>query len=83
MLGYDPESDRHRYQPEVHYRLYQGREGPTVICVQDFDYPDYDTNLFLSNRSFTTEDDARAALRLLMLDAATILGIAPGFLSIT
>lgn len=83
MLGYDPESESHRFQSDVHYRLYQGREGPTVICVQDFDYVDYDTEKFLSNRSFTTDEDARAALRLLLLDAATVLGIIPDFLSTT
>ena len=32
MLGYDPESERHRYNNNVHYRLYCGRDGrPCVI----------------------------------------------------
>lgn len=78
MLGYDPDSERHRYNPEVHYRLYLGRDGkPSVICVQDFDYPDYDQARFLSNRAYTSEDEAQQALRLLRADAATVLGLLP------
>lgn len=83
MLGYDPDSERHRHQRDVRYRLYLGREGPTVICVQDFDYDDYDTERLLSNRAFTTDENARAALRLLLLDAATVLGLTPDYMRIT
>lgn len=78
MLGYDPESDRHRFTADVHYRLYLGRgDKPCVICVQDFDYHDYDQRRLLSNKAFTTESEAADALRLLLLDAATVLGLLP------
>jgi hypothetical protein len=80
MLGYDPESESHMTNPDVHYRLYLGRDGrPTVICVQDFDYPDYDQSRLLSNRAWIDEHEANDALRLLLADAAAILGAPPTF----
>lgn len=83
MLGYDPDSERHRYNGDVHYRLYFGRDGePCVICVQDFDYVDYNENRLLSNTAFDTEQAAEDALRLLLLDAAAVLGILPQALTL-
>lgn len=55
--------DPHRSNSRVHYRLYQGRGGPTVICVQDFDYLDYDGTKFLSPEAWDDEVDADAALQ--------------------
>lgn len=75
MLSYDLDSERHRHNPAVHYRLYLGRNGrPCVICVQDVDYPDYDQHRLLSNKAGSTEYEADDALRLLLADAA-ILGL--------
>lgn len=83
MLGYDADSDRHRLNSDVHYRLYFGRNGkPCVICMQDFDYYDLDEKRLLSNAAFDTEREAEDALRLLLLDAATILGILPEALTL-
>ncbi|MEU9871069.1 hypothetical protein AB0C87_24780 [Actinomadura sp. NPDC048021] len=76
MLGYDPESERHQFNREPHYRLYLGHDGkPRAICVQDFDYYDYDMDRMLSNEAFDSESEANSALRLLKADAATILGL--------
>lgn len=62
----------------MHYRLYLGHDGqPTAICVQDFDYPGYEQNRLLSNKAFDTEDEANDALRLLLADAAVVLGLLP------
>lgn len=59
--------DPHRYNPNVHFRLYSGRhDQPVVICVQDFDYPDYDPNRILSSQAWDTQDDADAALAELL-----------------
>ncbi len=58
-----PGYDRHRSNPEVHYRLYRGRDGKaTVICVQDFDYMDYDSTRFLSPIAWDSESEAMGAL---------------------
>lgn len=77
MLGYDPDTDFHRFNPRVHYRLYLSprNEGAVVICVQDFDYYDYDPNRFLSNEAFTNEADAEAALDKIRDEAAKVLGL--------
>lgn len=46
---------------DVHYRHYLGRNGkPVVICVQWFDYPDYDPARFLSGVAFLDEEAAYA-----------------------
>jgi hypothetical protein len=54
--------DPHRWNTRVHYRLYDARNGPTVICVQDFDYLDYDGRKFLSPEAWEDEVEAEAAL---------------------
>lgn len=77
MLGYDPESESHTANPDVHVRLYLSQGRPTVICVQDFDYPDYDMNMLLSNRAWKSESDANDALRLLIADAAALTSARP------
>lgn len=62
----DPEKDTARYDPEVHYRLYDSeRHGPTVVCVQDFDYVDYDGTRFLSYEKYATQQEAEMALMCL------------------
>ena len=58
----DWEGDPHRNNPEVHYRLYLGRSGLTVICVQDFDYSDYDARRIISSESWDRESDAQDVL---------------------
>lgn len=61
--------DPHRYNPNVHFRLYSGQhDRPVVICVQDFDYPDYDPNRILSSQAWDTQDDADAALAALLAE---------------
>ena len=55
-------SDPHRYNPNVHYRLYQGPNGPMVACLQDFDYYDYDASKFLSPEAWDDEEAAKIAL---------------------
>jgi hypothetical protein len=60
-MTYDP----HRFNPRVHYRLYNHPDGPCVICVQDFDYPDYDEDRFMTPDAYDWKDDAEKALRRL------------------
>ena len=45
--------------------------------MQDVDYDDYDENRLLSNTAFDNEQNAEDALRLMLLDAASLLGILP------
>lgn len=64
------DGDPHRDNPNVHFRLYSDRNGrPTVICVQDFDYPDYNPQRILSSQAWDTQDDAEAALAELLAAA--------------
>lgn len=59
--------DPHRHNRRVHYRLYMGRDDrPAVICVQDFDYVDYDARLILSPGAWDVEADAEQALAALL-----------------
>ena len=57
-----------RHNPDVHYRLYvsphadSGALCVTVICVQDFDYLDYDARHILSPEVFEAEADAEHTL---------------------
>lgn len=52
-----------RHDRDVHYRRYLGNDGkPTVICVQDFDYHDYDRSRFLDLRAFSSKVEAQWAL---------------------
>lgn len=38
-------NDPNRTNPDVHYRLYRSKPGcVVVVCVQDFDYIDYDVD---------------------------------------
>jgi uncharacterized Zn ribbon protein len=55
--------DPHRFNRKVHFRLYNSEQyGPTVICVQDFDYLDYDGRKFLSPEAWDEEQEAEDAL---------------------
>ncbi|MFI2790851.1 hypothetical protein [Kitasatospora sp. NPDC018614] len=48
-----------RWNREVHYRRYLSNSGSVVaICVQDFDYPDYDPSRFVDLADFPTEQEA-------------------------
>jgi hypothetical protein len=48
---------------EVHYRLYRDHAGtPSVVCLQDFDYPDYDGTRFLSEDAWDDDAEAEEAL---------------------
>jgi hypothetical protein len=61
--GVDPETDSNRHNPEPHWRLYHSKHGgPGVACLQDFDYPDYDPNRFMTAQAYSTEEDANLAL---------------------
>lgn len=68
--------DPHRYRTDVHYRLYQSRSGPVVICVQDFDYLDYDGTKFLGSEAWEDEVDAQDALAKLLGRRTGILAVA-------
>lgn len=60
----DWSNDPHHLNPDVHYRLYSSLRDdcPVVICVQDFDYFDYDARQILSPAAWDNEDDALLAL---------------------
>lgn len=61
--GVDPETDRNRTNPEPHWRLYHSpQSGPVAIEVQNFDYPDYDANRFMTAQAYASEEDANLAL---------------------
>jgi hypothetical protein len=64
----DPPLDNpHTYKADVHYRLYLDlADVPVVITVQDFDYPDYDDERFLTTDAYQSEDDADIALHALL-----------------
>jgi hypothetical protein len=70
LLGtVDPATDPHRRNPDVHYRLYLAQNAraklaaePVVVCVQDFDYPDYVAEWFLTPAAYSNEADAEVAL---------------------
>jgi hypothetical protein len=47
---------------EPHYRRYLSDKGQIlIICMQDFDYDDYDPSRFLDRRAFSSEEVARQA----------------------
>lgn len=50
------------HRREVHYRRYLADAGRiTVVCLQDFDYCDYDTARFIDEAVFESEAEAVAA----------------------
>lgn len=62
---YDP----HRYNANVHYRLFRTYPDgkPGVICMQDFDYDvDFDSRRLLSPDAWDTEEEAETALKAWM-----------------
>ncbi|MFD8545602.1 hypothetical protein [Streptomyces sp. NPDC059649] len=51
-----------RYESAVHYRRYLDRNDEVVVvCVQDFDYHDYEPHRFVDLAAFKTELEAGAA----------------------
>ena len=51
-----------RHTRAVHYRRYLDAEDRiVVICVQDFDYPDYDPARFLDHAAYAPEAEAQTA----------------------
>jgi len=53
---------------EVHYRLYRSardNDRVVVICVQDFDYPDYDEDRFVTDTKYQYEFEADAVADVL------------------
>jgi hypothetical protein len=53
-------TDSHRYNSDVHFRRYLGRDDAVVVvCVQDFDYHGYVTSRFLDRQAFSDEDAAQ------------------------
>lgn len=75
MLGYDAAQDyANRCNSDVHYRLYWSKRSQSlvVICVQDFDYPDYDDNCFVDYVAYTRESDADVAL-VRFLDSVRVI----------
>ncbi|MER7694382.1 hypothetical protein [Streptomyces sp. NPDC097610] len=48
--------------PDPHYRRYLRPDGTIhVVCVQDFDYRDYDTSRFVDEATFPTSAEAETA----------------------
>jgi hypothetical protein len=51
---------------DAHWRLFAQVDGDlSVVCVQDFDYRDYEQWRFVGERRFATEADAEAAVTFL------------------
>ncbi|MFG2532760.1 hypothetical protein [Streptomyces sp. NPDC048516] len=51
-----------RHNPSVHYRRYLDRDNKvTIVCVQNFDYYDYDASRFADYASFDTDLEAQYA----------------------
>lgn len=54
---------------EVHWRMYNSHRHdvaePTDICVQDFDYYDYNRENMIGNHRFHSEEEAKEAIKLL------------------
>lgn len=50
----------HRGNRDVHYRRYLSLQDHRiiVICVQDFDYHDYEPSRFIDLQAFSTEEEA-------------------------
>ncbi|MFJ8752323.1 hypothetical protein ACIREO_23750 [Streptomyces sp. NPDC102441] len=47
---------------EPHYRRYLAQDGKVrVVCVQDFDYYDYDVSRFVDEATFPTSGEAESA----------------------
>jgi hypothetical protein len=51
----------HKYNRDVHYRRYLSLRDHriTVICVQDFDYRDYEPSRFIDLQAFDSDEEAR------------------------
>ncbi len=49
----------------VHYRLYQHEGQVHVVCVQNFDYVDYDESKFVNDEYYLWEEDAERAILIL------------------
>jgi hypothetical protein len=80
MLGYNATYDyANRWNSDVHYRLYWSKRSQSlvVICVQDFDYPDYDDNCFIDYVAYDTQVDADRALALTLAVIAAVNLVAP------
>lgn len=51
-----------RHNRDVHYRHYLADNGRiTVVCLQDFDYHDYDPSRFVDEETYKTEAEAKRA----------------------
>lgn len=50
-----------RCNPEPHWRRYLAGDQVKAVCVQDFDYHDYDTSRFVDSDIFGTEVEAEMA----------------------
>lgn len=73
--GVDPARDMHRGRNDVHYRLYDhATMGPTTICVQWFDYNDYDAMRIMTPEAYDTEEEAELALDLWRVRRSLALG---------
>jgi len=58
----EPAQDMNRYNPHPHWRLYRHpAKGPVAVCVQDFDYRDYDGE-FLGYAAYPDEASAKAVI---------------------
>lgn len=52
--------------------------GPTVACLQDFDERDYDQSSFLTDKKFSTENEARDELDRMIGSAVRLLQATKG-----
>lgn len=60
----------HIHNRDVHFRLYATAAGPAAVCVQSFDYFDYEPERFLTTDAYDDELAANAALNALLSDLA-------------
>lgn len=75
----DWDNDPHRSNGDVHYRLYMSHRGhrAVVICVQDFDYVDYDARRIMSTDAWATEAEAERAYAALLPRIAQVEAALP------
>lgn len=47
---------------DVYYKIIRKDGGLAVVCLQDFDEPDYDQRKFLSQYKYSTEEEAEEVI---------------------
>jgi len=63
IFNLDPDLDPNRGNPDAHWRLYLHPVlGLKTICVQDFDYSDYDASRLVTYQAWDSEQAASDAI---------------------